>query len=185
MTFGIWIPYFWVSEAWPDYVRRARDLNDTPRAQRQAHCLTGPLLAMPAAERIAAWLVPLAATAAAGWTGRGPPAVVAICDCNPTVHALNKATSPNPHMNGLLDAARAFTHQWLGVHVPRDANKDADALTHPRDIERRIHNMVGPNLTPIRAHPPDDAWHRLWELMSSESWLRTAPEQLLEPAHED
>jgi hypothetical protein len=48
-------------------------------------------------------------------------------------------------MNGLLDAARAFTHQWLGVHVPGEANKDADALSHPQEIEQRIHGMAGPN----------------------------------------
>ena len=61
--------------------------------------------------------------------------IIAICDCQPAVHALNKCTSGEPNMALSLGAARSLTQQWLAVHVNCEDNKDADALSHPDSIQ--------------------------------------------------
>ena len=54
--------------------------------------------------------------------------VIAISDCQPAVYALNSATSGTPQLATILAAARSSCKQWLGVHVPREWNVDADRL---------------------------------------------------------
>eukprot|EP00965_Chrysotila_dentata_P129808 4290973-Pleurochrysis_carterae.AAC.1 len=88
---------------------------------------------MPAAELFGCWAV---AEAVAHAAGRGPRAVVAVGDCDPAAGALNAATSRVRQIRALLGAARTLTPHWLGVSVPRDANVDADRLSHPSQLEQ-------------------------------------------------
>ena len=58
-------------------------------------------------------------------------AVIAVTDCLPAACALNRAAGGRvPQMRELLRGARRWVTHWLGVHVPRELNEDADVLSH-------------------------------------------------------
>eukprot|EP00965_Chrysotila_dentata_P127966 4231534-Pleurochrysis_carterae.AAC.1 len=83
---------------------------------------------MPAAELFSCWAVAAAVAAA---RGAAPRAIISVGDCDPAASAIDAATSPRPQMRRLLRGARELCAQWLAVSVPREANADADRLSHP------------------------------------------------------
>eukprot|EP00965_Chrysotila_dentata_P035189 1170832-Pleurochrysis_carterae.AAC.1 len=99
-----------------------------------------PTVSMPAAELFGVWAV---AAAAAEARGAAPSAIISIGDCDPAAAALDEATSPRLQMRRLLRGARALATQWLGVSVPREANGDADRLSHPRGGRRGPQRGLG------------------------------------------
>ena len=115
-----------VSEKWPPDVLAAL-LNAAKKlAERDPGT---PLLSMPAAELFTCWAVPAAVAGACRCT---PAAVLAVGDCDPAAKAINSATSGVPQIAHILGAMRRTSSQWLGVHVNREWNLDADRLSHPR-----------------------------------------------------
>ena len=86
-------------------------------------------LDMPAAEAFGTGLLAAALTRHAAVN-----AIVAVTDCQPASFAINSASSPSPPIQHILQWSRASTQQWLGVHVTRDLNTVADALSHPADV---------------------------------------------------
>ena len=114
---------------------------------------------MPMAELFGQWAVPAAVADAGGWPVRR--AAFVFSDCSPAVAALNAASSGNAAMRSLVRDARAVTQQWLGVAVPREANSDADRLSHPAmraEVER---DAVAAGLTVRHAAISDESWARL------------------------
>ena len=89
-------------------------------------------LSMPAAELFGTLAVTEAVAEA---RGQRPSAVVAVGDCDPAMHALNAASSGNPQMRALLAGMHGVSPLWLGVSVPREANGDADRLSHPHLLD--------------------------------------------------
>eukprot|EP00965_Chrysotila_dentata_P037986 1262726-Pleurochrysis_carterae.AAC.1 len=84
---------------------------------------------MPAAELFGTWTL---VEAVAAKKSRPPRAVIAVGDCDPAALAINATSSEAAAMRALLAHARRLTIQWLAVAVPREANVDADRLSHPR-----------------------------------------------------
>eukprot|EP00965_Chrysotila_dentata_P046767 1552843-Pleurochrysis_carterae.AAC.1 len=66
---------------------------------------------------------------------RGPTAVLSIGDCQPAAAAVNAATSGAAQMRKLLARACGLTSQWLAMAILREANGDADRLSHPAKME--------------------------------------------------
>lgn len=118
-----------VSERWPDTILAALHAaasEGSARADAKQRML--PMLSMPAAELVTAWLVP---SAVADATGTKPYALYAVGDCAPATCALNSATGGNPQMRRALQGARSLCEQWIAAHVKREYNTDADRLSHP------------------------------------------------------
>ena len=125
----VWI----LARRWPADIQAALDAAALPRVERAALPEDTPMLSMPAAE-----LFGMVAMTAAGRQVLRPlgglRAVTAIGDCAPAAAALNAATSPKAQLRRLLNEARTLSKQWLALAVPREANLDADRLSHPRNL---------------------------------------------------
>ena len=126
----VWV----VAQKWPADVQAALDAAAMERAQREALPEGAPMLSMPAAELFGPILASSAAARVLAARGGSLVAVTAIGDCAPAASALNAAASPNAQMRCLLEGARELTSQWLAVAVPREANGDADRLSHPENL---------------------------------------------------
>ena len=142
-----------VSEPWPEDVRAALAQAALPPDRRTPGAA---MLSMPAAELWSAWAV---AAAAAGHFSF--EAVIAVGDCGPAVNALNAAASGTPQMAAVLHAARQSVQQWLGVHVPREWNVDADRLSHPTLLSQVLADAAAAGLAPIVAAIPAHCWAAL------------------------
>jgi hypothetical protein len=120
---------YMLSESWPPDIRAALQASaDEGQAalRRAGAAAAAPSLPMPAAELFVQMLLPVLVARHA--TVRR---VFAVGDCQPAVTTVNTLHSGNPRMRRLADAAREQPWAWLGVHVTRDANVDADRLSHP------------------------------------------------------
>ena len=158
----VWV----VSEPWPEWALEARRMNDRTTADKEsAHAAE---FSVPAAELFASWAVPMAVCEASGRPAHmisgarvGPngdatlePPVIAIGDCQPAVYVIDSATSGEAVMRGILTSARQFSRFWLGVHVPREANRDADGLSHPANVEQIMSAARAAGFQPRRARVP-------------------------------
>eukprot|EP00965_Chrysotila_dentata_P013064 431152-Pleurochrysis_carterae.AAC.1 len=70
-------------------------------------------------------------------------------------------------MRELLRRARRLTPQWLAVSVPREANVDADRLSHPHLLERVAADAEGAGWRTWRARIPRHCWEALSVAMHS------------------
>ena len=150
----VWI----MSEAWPEEVATAlaaaADEGEAER-RRQGDATARPMLSMPAAE-----LFGTVAMAAAVAAGERVDRVVAVSDCEPAARATDAQHSGNPQMRVLLAAARRVSSMWLGAHVPREANLDADRLSHPEQAAQVVAEAEAVGLTVHRVRPD-------WNLVTS------------------
>ena len=96
-----------------------------------------PHLAMPAAELFAQVALPRAVSRLAHIS-----AVYAVGDCQPSAHVVAAMHSRNPAMRQLVEAAREGAIPWVSVHVHREANVDADRLSHPDMLSDVIADAV-------------------------------------------
>ena len=174
----VWI----TSEPWPADVLAALQAAGTKRKHRAARddstlplpSGTGAregegeqahhLLSMPAAELFGAWAVPRAAMMAGA--RKGP--IFAIGDCDAAVGALNAANSGVPQMRVLTRAARRLCSEWLGVSVGREANLDADRLSHPHEAEAVAAEAERAGLRVIQAPIDELAWATLRQAIGAE-----------------
>ena len=173
---SVWL----VSERWPSDILAALLL----AAAVGAAPAGAATFSMPAAELFGALAVPLAVAAArrdqtsASWVDgvwadlphvalTGPiQGVYAIGDCSPAVHAINAATSGTTQMRKMLRMRLAATDLWLGVDVPREANVDADRLSHPDLLDAVAIDAAAAGLNVRRARISDAMWDQV-----RESWL--------------
>ena len=150
-----------VSESWPDDIKRARACADEKTAER-VRGVEGAL-SMPAAEMFGAWAVPAAAAQAAGWSYGHLQSILAVGDCAPVGAAIDSGCSGSAQIRRLLRASRALCQQWLGVDVPREANRDADRLSHPKMLEGVLEDARKAGLLAHVARVPEAAWDVLRE----------------------
>eukprot|EP00965_Chrysotila_dentata_P092138 3041915-Pleurochrysis_carterae.AAC.1 len=111
---------------------------------------------MPAAELFGSWAVAEAVGEAS--QGEALTAVIAVGDCDPAAAALNSASSGAAAMRELLRGARTLVSQWLAVSVPREANVDADRLSHPRLLSEVEADVVAAGWRVARARVPQRCW---------------------------
>ena len=144
---------FLVSREWPEAPRRALANAARPAAERSP---SEGLLSMPAAEAFAA----MAVCAAIGAVAR-VSAVYAIGDCEPVAYAINAAASPVSQMNSIIKLGRRTSTRWLGVHVPRELNLDADRLSHPQELQSVARDALAAGIRPVVLEPPRHVWQVL------------------------
>ena len=165
----VWV----VSEPWPDWALEARRMNDRTTADKASSIAAE--FSVPAAELFAAWAVPMAVCEASerpahlisgarvgpnGETTLEPP-IIAIGDCQPAAHVIDSATSGEATMRCILASARQFSRFWLGVHVPREANRDADGLSHPANIDNIMSAARAAGFRPRRAIVSAECFEKL------------------------
>eukprot|EP00965_Chrysotila_dentata_P174426 5757890-Pleurochrysis_carterae.AAC.1 len=68
-------------------------------------------------------------------------------------------------MRELLRSARRLTSQWLAVSVPREANGDADRLSHPRLVGAVAAEAEAAGWRTARARIPQRCWEALRRAM--------------------
>eukprot|EP00965_Chrysotila_dentata_P046932 1557732-Pleurochrysis_carterae.AAC.1 len=61
-------------------------------------------------------------------------------------------------MRKLLAGARGLTSQWLAVAIPREANGDADRLSHPAKLEEMLRDARSAGLQARVARIPGQCW---------------------------
>ena len=161
----VWV----VSEPWPDWALEARRRNDRLAAGKAG--AAEEEFSVPAAELFAAWAVPRAALERCPRPAGtrilpnilpvSDPPVIAIGDCQPAINVINAAVSGEASMRNLLAVAREFTRTWLGVHVPRQANRDADGLSHPAGAESMVEGARKAGFNAHRVRVPDSYFDSL------------------------
>lgn len=147
---------FVMSELWPTWARdalaaSADEAQADVRRRDAANAL--PWLAMPAAELFASIALPLAVA-----RETDVRAVYAVGDCAPACQALENLYSPKPQMRALLRAAEGSTWQWLPAAVPREANVDADRLSHPEEAAAVIAEAEAAGFRVVRVRPSEADW---------------------------
>jgi hypothetical protein len=115
-----------------------------------------PMLAMPAAELFGSGAVVAAVAEALALPE--VLAVYAVGDCQPAVDALTAAAGGTAQMRCLVEAARRWSPQWMGVHVPREHNTDADRLSHPQNAEVVARAAADAGLLVREARVPASMW---------------------------
>jgi hypothetical protein len=150
---------FVASEEWPDDVRSALAASaDEHQAElrRSGISAAAPSLSMPAAELFGLITLPRMVARVVSVSR-----VFAVGDCAPAAGAVNALVSGNAQMRRLLDAARESGLEWLGVAVPREANQDADLLSHPERADEVIAGAEATGLAVVRLRPQEEDWQLL------------------------
>ena len=117
---------------------------------------------MPAGEVFASLAL---AEAVVAHLGREFEAVIAIGDCSPAASALSSGYSRSPQMRALVGACGRSAPRWLGVHVPREWNLDADRLSHPSGCGVVCDSIAGAGWTVCKLDPPKGLWSLLREVV--------------------
>lgn len=144
---------FIMSEAWPPEVKAALEWAAASRSTRGGAGQPSQSLSMPAAETFAAFAL---ASAVADLVR--VDAVVSILDCAPAAHALSSLYSPAAQIRLFIGACRRVASRWLGVHVPREWNTDADRLSHPSLVSRVVADAEWAGLFVVRVSPREGVW---------------------------
>ena len=92
--------------------------------------------------------------------------VYSVVDCEPASHALVSQYSPNPQMRVLTDAARGCGLGWLAAQVMRDANQDADRLSHPPLLPAVCLEAESAGLRVVMFTPDETDWDLLRDAIS-------------------
>ena len=156
----VWV----VSERWPADIRRALDNSSTERRKRSREANEWAL-SMPAAELFGCVIIPRAAVRA----GMPPGPIYAVGDCDAAASALNAAYSKTPQMQALLQHARQLSSEWLAVTLPREANVDADRLSHPQLCEEVINDAQRAQLSVTRVRLVQADWDDLRQAITASS----------------
>ena len=124
---------FLVSEEWPPEAKMAlaAAASETQAAlRRRGSDEQAAHLSMPAAELFAALAVPLAVARSVTCH-----TVFAVGDCAPAAGAVDAMHSRTPQVRSIVAEASATGWSWVSAKVPREANLDADRLSHPALLE--------------------------------------------------
>lgn len=151
---------FMTSAAWPVGAKAALDRAALSRATRKRRMCPGdPMLSMPTAEVFGAYIL---AAAVSDELGPGKvSAVVSVTDCGPAARATSTSYSRSAQIRLLLERMRSVTPYWLGVHVPREWNVDADRLSHPSLALAVASDARARGIRVHMVSPPAQAWDAL------------------------
>ena len=161
---GLPTTVFVMSELWPDWAQRALAASADPaEAERRRRDATraAPMLGVPSAELFTAVVLPRAVARITEFR-----LVFSVGDCMPATFALISQYSPDPQMRVLTDAARSSGLGWLATQVSRDANKDADRLSHPPLLPAVRLEAELAGLTVVSVSPDDTDWSLLREAIT-------------------
>jgi hypothetical protein len=139
---------FVVAEDWPTDIKHAMAASasvDQAAKRRAGDGSAARTVSMPAAELIGQLLVPMLVARAQGFRR-----VYAVNDCAPAVRATDSMHSRTEQMCRLLAAADRQGWAWLAVHVHREANVDADRLSHPTRCGAVLADAMAAGLTTRR-----------------------------------
>jgi hypothetical protein len=149
---AVWI----VHAAWPSDVLDAITYSAMRTRVREVIGVRAAC-SMPAAEAFGGWAVAETVRRA----GQPFTSVVAVGDCLPVAFAISSAKSTSHVMRQIVADAHDTAPAWLGVHVRRKWNSDADLLSHPASVQ---HVVDAARRAGLRVHEMpvhDHCWLRL------------------------
>ena len=164
---------FVVSVEWPHDVRAALAASaSTAQAalRRAGSTRAAATLPMPAAEMGGQMLVAALVAREVAQRGLRVRRVVAVGDCLPAARVLDTLHSPGGgHMRELAAAASEAPWRWLAVQVPREANVDADLLSHPSVAGAVVARAEAAGVECTWLEPDEGDWAALRQAISEGS----------------
>ena len=158
---------FLLSQPWPDFALLALQASSDPdqaRLRDAVSPLALPHLSMPAAELFAQLALPIAVSRLSPCS-----AVFAVGDCGPAAGVLADLHSRNAQMRVLSAVATAQPWPWVSAKVPREANVDADRLSHPSLAEAVAADAEAADLVVTPLVLLDEDWGLLREAIEASS----------------
>ena len=156
---------FTASEKWPPAALSALHATADPdqaELRRRLPDSALPSFPMPAGELFAAVLLPrMLAREISIRT------CFAVGDCDPAVRTLASMHSAHPQMRRLVAWAASAKHCWVPAQVPREANMDADRLSHPDMYPQVLASLQEAGLIVHRLFPTEEDWTVLAEVISA------------------
>lgn len=148
----------WIAaDAWPPDILEAIQHTALTRRDRLART-PRPECSMPACELFGPLAVLITLMIA---TDISPAAVVAILDCKPAASAATSGKSSSHLMRDLARSMRSRVDLWLGVHVFREFNTDADFLSHPASVGEVVSAARAAGITCHHLGIHEEAWNCL------------------------
>ena len=152
------------AEEWPAFARAAllaasSQAEASLRDQLSPHAQ--PHLSMPAAELFAQALLPVMMARLLRCD-----TVFAVGDCGPAVGVVDALHSRNPQMRAVLELPAGLESSWVGVKVPREANRDPDRLSHPHLLHEVCEDARAHQIHTVRVRPVPSDWDALRSIIS-------------------
>ena len=150
-----------LSAEWPPFAKRAlaaSSCETQARLREEGRASALPHLSMPAAELFASVVLPRAFARVAHHSR-----TFAVGDCGPAVATIDAMHSGNAQMQCILGAIQGMAGSWVSVKVPREANLDADRLSHPAELDAVIAEARLAALTVELLEPDYSDWALLRE----------------------
>ena len=147
---------FIMSVEWPPFALSALKASacEAQAGLREAgHASALPHLSMPAAELFASAVLPLAVARTVSVSS-----TYAVGDCGPAVGTISAMHSGNGQMRAILEAIQSMDMPFISVKVPREANLDADRLSHPKQLELVLWEAEALGLRVVELCPSADDW---------------------------
>jgi hypothetical protein len=135
---------FILSEPWPQFALTALQASSSEEEaalRRVGSSSAKPYLAMPAAELFTQLVLPAAVARLTHLH-----TVFSVGDCEPSALVVGEMHSRNSQMRSLVASFATPGTTWIGAHVPREANLDADRLSHPSQLPDVVRDAKATNL---------------------------------------
>ena len=145
-----------LSAEWPPFAKRALAASSCvaqARLREEGRASALPHLSMPAAELFAAVVLPRAFARVAHHSR-----TFAVGDCGPAVGTIDAMHSGNAQMQCILGAIQSMAGSWVSVKVPREANLDADRLSHPAQLDDVVADARLASLAVVLLSPDHSDW---------------------------
>ena len=154
------------AEEWPPFARdalhAASSLQSEAVLRDRFSPRARPHLSMPAAELFAQALLPRMVARLIRCD-----TVFAIGDCGPAVGVIDALYSRNPQMRAAVQLPSQLGCSWVGVKVPREANRDPDRLSHPHLLPEVCADAHAQHIRTVRVTPTDADWEELRHVISA------------------
>ena len=147
---------FIMSVEWPPFALsalKASACEAQARLREAGHASALPHLSMPAAELFASAALPLAVARTSSVSS-----TCAVGDCGPAVGTIRAMHSGNAQMRAILEAIQSMDVPFISVKVPREANQDADRLSHPEQLRLLLQEAAALGLDVVELSPSVDDW---------------------------
>jgi hypothetical protein len=145
---------YWTAEALSALTATADPAQALLRRSNRGTAL--PSFPMPAGELYAAILLPTMLARIARIR-----TCFAVGDCDPAVQTLRSSHSAHPQMRTLVDFASQAGFTWVPAQVPREANSDADRLSHPEQLDDVCRGLTEAGFLVHRLRPSQSDWDLL------------------------
>ena len=146
-----------VSELWPDDIRAALAASADEREAELRRCgstRAQPFLPTAAAELFTQLLVARVASRHFG----EPRRIYGVCDCASAVRAMDELHARSPHMAAIARRLEESSWTWVGVHVPREYNFDADRLSHPHLVHAVMREAADEHVRAVHVRAEESDW---------------------------